>query len=210
MSVNEKHWRALIKLRRRFSVSWRRLGHVGSNTLVHERTIVRGARNIFLGSNVVIRAFAVVDGSMPHSSIEIGDHTIIHSFSTVAADGGHIRIGSHCSLNPYSILYGLGGLEIGDYVRIATHVVIVPAQHLFDDPHTPIHFQGSSCEGVKIGSDVWIGAGAVILDGVTIANGAVIGAGAVVTHDIPEYAIAVGAPAKPVKSRHPKINEQEI
>ncbi len=50
-------------------------------------------------------------------------------------------------------------------------------------------------EDVIIGSDVYIGAQAIVLPGVTIGNGAVIGANAVVTHDIPENAIAVGIPA---------------
>lgn len=56
-------------------------------------------------------------------------------------------------------------------------------------------------ETVMIGHDVFIGANVTILDGVKIGTGAVIGAGAVVTKDIPEYAIAVGVPAKVVKFR---------
>ncbi len=54
---------------------------------------------------------------------------------------------------------------------------------------------------IKVGHDVFIGANVTLLDGVTIGNGAVIGAGAVVVKDIPDYAIAVGAPAKVVKYR---------
>ena len=52
-----------------------------------------------------------------------------------------------------------------------------------------------------IGNDVFIGANVTLLDGVTIGDGAVIGAGAVVVNDIPDYAIAVGVPAKIVKYR---------
>lgn len=55
--------------------------------------------------------------------------------------------------------------------------------------------------GITLGDDVWIGANSVILPGVTIGRGAVIGAGAVVTKDIPEYAIAVGNPARVIKYR---------
>jgi len=53
----------------------------------------------------------------------------------------------------------------------------------------------------KIGHDVWIGANAIVLRGVKIDPGAVIGAGAVVTRDIPEYAIAVGVPARVIGFR---------
>ena len=54
---------------------------------------------------------------------------------------------------------------------------------------------------VKIGNDVWIGSGAIVLGGVNIGNGAVIAAGAVVTKDVPEYAISGGVPAKVIKYR---------
>ena len=52
---------------------------------------------------------------------------------------------------------------------------------------------------IRIGDDVWIGAGAIILPGVTIGEGAVVGAGAVVTKDIPPFAIVVGNPAKIIR-----------
>lgn len=55
---------------------------------------------------------------------------------------------------------------------------------------------------IVIGDDAWIGTGSAILDGVTIGIGAVIGAGSVVTHDVPDYAIAVGNPARVVGSRN--------
>lgn len=58
---------------------------------------------------------------------------------------------------------------------------------------------------VKIGNDVWVGAGATILPGVTIGDGCVIGAGSVVTKDVPANSLAVGVPAKVVK----RLNEAE-
>lgn len=93
------------------------------------------------------------------------------------------------------------GFEIGDNVRIAAQVVIIPMNHIYEDPDTPIWKQGIRAKGIKIEDDVWIGAGAKILDGVTIGKGSVIGAGAVVTDDIPPYSVAVGVPARVIKKR---------
>jgi len=54
---------------------------------------------------------------------------------------------------------------------------------------------------VSIGHDVWIGHGAVIMPGITIGNGAIVGANAVVTHDVPDYTIVAGVPARPLRQR---------
>ena len=80
-------------------------------------------------------------------------------------------------------------------------VKIVAVDHVYDDPQRPIREQGITAQGIVIEDDVWLGAGATVVDGVTIGRGSVIGAGAVVTTDMPPYSIAVGIPAKVVKDR---------
>src|SRR5688500_14484012 len=62
---------------------------------------------------------------------------------------------------------------------------------------------------VRIGHDVWVGHGAVILPGVRIGNGAVIGANAVVTHNVDAYEIMAGVPARRLRQRFlPEISER--
>ena len=90
---------------------------------------------------------------------------------------------------------------IGENVRIAAHTVIIPENHNVDRLDTPIRFQGRSSKGVTIGSDVWIGAGVKILDGAVIGDGCVIGANSVVIGEIPPFCVAVGVPAKVIRSR---------
>jgi acetyltransferase-like isoleucine patch superfamily enzyme len=115
--------------------------------------------------------------------------------------GGKITIGDDCSFNPYCVIYGHGNLAIGNCVRIATQTVIIPANHNFDRRDLPIHRQGLSMKGVRIGDDVWIGAGVKILDGVEIGSGSVIAAGAVVTRAVAPFTIVAGVPARAVKTR---------
>jgi acetyltransferase-like isoleucine patch superfamily enzyme len=80
-------------------------------------------------------------------------------------------------------------------------VQVISGSHIFDNPDVPVRFQGTAYGNVSIGEDCWLGTNVVVLPGVTIGKGAVVGAGAVVTKDVPEYAIALGIPAKVVGHR---------
>ena len=121
---------------------------------------------------------------------------------------GNVRFGRNCTVQIYSVIVGYGTrdeptgqITIGDHVRIAPHVMMIAANHVFDDPDATIAGQGLRHAPITIEDDVWIGGRVMITAGVTIGSGSVIGAGAVVTHDIPPMSVAVGVPAKPIKSR---------
>ena len=116
---------------------------------------------------------------------------------------GQISIGRCVSINEWVFIDGYGGVEIGDDCRIAHGCSFVSEDHIFGDPSIPIRLQGKEAGPIVIGNDCWFGAGARVTKGVTIGRGCIVGAGAVVTRDIPEYSIAVGVPARVVKSRIP-------
>lgn len=92
-------------------------------------------------------------------------------------------------------------VTIGSDTWVAPNAYIVPTTHAFKRRDVTISQQGARGGDIVIGEDCWIGINAVISPGVTIGKGAVIGANSVVTKDIPEYAIAVGAPAKVIGQR---------
>lgn len=112
-----------------------------------------------------------------------------------------IRAGRNLMINAGAFIYGRGGLQFGDHVMIGPNVVIVSSQHRFDDPTIEMVFQGHKPEFTEIGSDVWIGANAVILPGVKVADGTVVSAGAVVTRDTEPYSIVGGVPAARIGMR---------
>lgn len=133
--------------------------------------------------------------------ITIGDYSVVYPYAILDACGGAISIGRECTVNPFCVLYGHGGLKIGNHVRIAAHTVMIPANHKFDVVGIPICQQGQSKKGIVIEDDVWIGANVTILDGVKIGSGSIVGAGSVVTKDIPPRSIAVGNPARVIRER---------
>lgn len=109
---------------------------------------------------------------------------------------GSIQAGNNTYIGPYSVLFGMGEIELGRDVMVSPHVVITSVEHPITDISSPMYSQPRLYGKVTVGDDVYIGSGAVITPGVTIGRGAVVGAGAVVTKDIPEYSIAVGVPAR--------------
>jgi acetyltransferase-like isoleucine patch superfamily enzyme len=157
-------------------------------------------KNIKIGEATRVDDSAILDIPMG-GSIKIGKRCDVLQGVIMLTYGGTIEIGDDCSFNPYCVIYGHGGLKIGNKVRIATHTVIIPANHSFNNTDVPIMEQPESRKGIVIGDDVWIGNGVRILDGVNIGNGVVIAAGAVVTKNIPDYAVVAGVPAKIIKYR---------
>ena len=156
-------------------------------------------KNIFISEKAIIRTSYA--GECKEGLITIGQASSIHDFCHLYAGKGFIKIGSNCSINPFCLLDGYGGITIGNNVRIANHTTIVSANHNFLDKQKLIRQQGITGKGITIEDDVWIGAGARIMDGITIQKGAVIGAGSVVTKNIKSYSVVVGVPAKTIKMR---------
>ena len=119
-----------------------------------------------------------------------------------SGNSGYIRLGDNCEIGPYCVLWGAGGIEMGDNVHIGSHVNITAheAVHIdpeIVDPMLPLVFK---FEPVVIEDHVIICSGTSIIPGVRIGHHSMIGAGAVVIDDIPPYSLAVGVPATVVKT----------
>jgi len=106
-----------------------------------------------------------------------------------------IRAGHSFSINSGALIDGRGGVTLGDHVMIGPYAVIVSSDHDYRQTAKPMTGCDHILKPVAIGSDVWIGAQAVVCAGVTIGNGAVIAAGAVVTENVGDFEIVGGVPA---------------
>jgi acetyltransferase-like isoleucine patch superfamily enzyme len=160
---------------------------------------VRLGRDVYLDRGVYLHALP--SGITIDEGTFVMHHTMLHVFNFRDLPQAGITIGKNCFIGEFNVVRGQGGVHIGDDVYTGPMVQILAVNHVYDDPTRPIREQGITAQGISIEDDVWIGAGAVVLDGVTIGRGSVVGAGAVVTDDVPPYSIAVGAPAEPVKDR---------
>ncbi|WP_405934067.1 sugar O-acetyltransferase [Streptomyces longwoodensis] len=112
--------------------------------------------------------------------------------------GSNIRIGARTFVN-----YNLTALDVADIV-IGADCQIGPNVQLLTPTHPlepgPRRDKLEAARPITIGDNVWLGGGAIVLPGVTIGDNSVIGAGAVVTKDVPANVVAVGNPARPVRS----------
>ncbi len=182
----------------------RLLKSCGRNILFGRNVTLRVTRRITLGSHILIDDNAVLDakGDSDSSFIRCGDEAEISRNAILACKGaGSIALGNFVSIGRNALLSARAPLRIGDNCSIGPYACILASGHDWSDPETPILIQDRDVGEIVIGNNVWIGAHATVLDGVTIGDNSVIGVGAVVTHDIPPYRIAAGAPARVVRIR---------
>lgn len=108
--------------------------------------------------------------------------------------GAYSYVGSHSTICPK--------VTIGNFTMLAHDVMILGGDHNYKIAGIPTVFAGRDVtRPTKIGDDVWVGAGSIIMAGVMIGDGAIIAAGSVVTKDVEAYCIYGGTPAKKIKNR---------
>lgn len=145
---------------------------VGKGTTVEPGTKIIHSANVQIGNNCLLKEAIYIRAGME----------------------GKIIIKDRAAINSFCKIYGHGSVEIGEDTQIGPGTIITTTDHNYQDN------LATRYKKVKIGKQVWIGANVTVLPGVTIGNRAIIGAGAVVTKDILAGSIAVGVPARVIKS----------
>jgi maltose O-acetyltransferase len=110
--------------------------------------------------------------------------------------GSNIHLGERAFFNFNCVVLDVCPVRIGDYTLFGPAVQIYTPMHPLD---ATLRRQREFGKPVEIGSDVWVGGGAIILPGVKIGSRTVIGAGSVVTRDIPEGVFAAGNPCRVIR-----------
>ena len=171
-------------------------GYIAKSASIYHSEL-RSGRNIFMDERVVV--YQREKGG----PVELGDRVYIYRDTILETGyGGYLSIGNDSSIHPRCQLNAyVSPIIIGSGVMIAPNCAFYSYDHGIH-PQQPIRMQPLQTKGpIVIEDGAWIAVGAIILSGVRIGKGAVVGAGAVVISDIPDEAIAVGVPARVVKSR---------
>jgi len=110
-----------------------------------------------------------------------------------------VQIGDRCLIGRGSGIVGHLEIVIGDDVWTGHHVYITDQNHDYADLERPISEQTQPERPVHVGDESWLGHGTVVLPGARIGRHVTIGANSVVTGEIPDYSVAIGAPARVLK-----------
>lgn len=161
----------------------KKYGSIGSNSHIYNPYIVSHPQNVFIGDNTIIL-----------------DNAEIRVYPERTGYNNKVFIGDNCYSRENLTIIGGGDVTIGSGCLFAKNVSIESSNHGMD-PESNIYYmdQPLILGNVEIGEGCWLGEDVIILPGKKIGKKCVIGAGSVVSHDIPDYSIAVGNPAKVIK-----------
>ncbi|MBU23156.1 MAG: acyltransferase [Vicinamibacterales bacterium] len=177
---------------------------VGAGTQFGRNLTLRHPFKMRLGARVAIDddCLLCARGAKAVGDFSIGDDSLVARATMLITKDGVLRIGDDCSIGSQCYLGSSGGLELGDHVLIASQCYLGGGRYRTERNGTPIRHQAVYSRGpVRVGNDVWLGAGARVMDGVSIGDGAVVGAGSVVTKDVAPLAVVAGVPARQVGER---------
>ena len=176
---------------------------MGENVYIGRNVKIVNPEYVSIGDDVQIMDDVTLI-ARGEGGITIGDGVMLCErayLDTQTEEWGYINIKKGSYVGTGTIMFGHVGLEIGENVLLAQSINITPYSHKFSAPDKLIKTQGGHMEKVVIGNDVYVGMGTKIMYSGSIGDGSVVGCGSVVVKPIPSYSVAVGAPARVIKSR---------
>jgi acetyltransferase-like isoleucine patch superfamily enzyme len=173
-----------------------------------ERITFIGAHNLSTGPRCFIGHSSHIDctsldGITLGNKVTIREYAWIQLTSNLNTPGDSLVIGDDTYIGPFAKIGAAAKVTIGRQCQFGPSLTLIAEEHDFD-PGDLIINQGVSRAGISIGDDCWFGTGVTVLDGVTVGRGCVIGANSLVTKDIADFSVAVGSPARVIRSRAPE------
>ncbi len=174
------------------------LRRFGGRSTIAKGVTLLGTDRIEIGADVGIDEYVRLQVRPVAAGITIGDHVRIGHFTTLHAGDAStasISIGAGSHLNCYVYINALGRVSIGENVLLAPGVVVNSGWHEYARRDVLVKQQPCRAIDIEIEDDVYLAAGARVLDGAHIGRGAVIGAGVTVQSYVEPYSVMIGNPA---------------
>lgn len=167
---------------------------VGKHVNMYMKNKIYFGNNVRIENNVTIDALSI-EGIHLGDRVKIGENSKIICSGSLSELGKGLRIGSDTSFAENTFFGAAGGIEIGKDIISGQNVRFHSENHNYERPDIPIRLQGVNRKGIKIGDNVWIGAGVVFLDGAEVGNNCIIAANSIVTKKFSDNVLISGTPA---------------
>jgi acetyltransferase-like isoleucine patch superfamily enzyme len=169
----------------------RAFGKFGQGSLIlFPVTTIFNEKYIHIGSETMIGEHVALSAGMMPGQVCLTDPVV--------------RIGDRCLIGRGSGIVGHLSIDIGNDVWTGHHVYITDQSHGYEDVSLPISLQSQPESPVVIGDGSWLGHGVVVLPGAKIGKHVAVGANSVVTGELPDFCVAVGAPARVIRQYTPE------
>ena len=180
----------------------RLLGRTGRNVTFGANVVLRHPHKIRIGDNVVIDDACCLDAKGDgNQGIDIGSGVFIGRGTILSCKNGDIVIDDHANIGFNCEIFSGGRVRLGKHTLVAAYTYLVGGDHAHARTDAPVLHQDRIARGIEVDDNVWLGAHVVVADGVTIGRDAIVGAGAVVRDEIPPFAVAAGVPARVIRDR---------
>jgi acetyltransferase-like isoleucine patch superfamily enzyme len=181
------------------------LGASGRGVIFGQGVVLRHPHKVRLGDGVTLDDLVVLDAKgRSNHGIEVGRGAFLGRGTILSCKDGDITLGDHANLGFHCEIFSGSTVTVGAHALFAAQVYLVGGGHAFEASDAAVIDQPRTSHGILLGENVWLGTGAKVLDGVRIGKDVVVGAGAVVNADLPDGAIAAGVPARVLRSRGDK------
>jgi len=178
------------------------LGSVGRGVVFGQDVVLRHPHKIRLGDGVTVDDLVVLDAKgTSNRGIDVGRGVFLGRGTILSCKDGDIAIGDHGNFGFHCEVFSGSSVTVGKHGLFAAQSYLVGGGHEFEREGLAVIDQPRSSRGIVLGDNVWLGTGAKVLDGVTIGSDVVVGANAVVNADLPDGAIAAGVPARVLRLR---------
>ena len=180
----------------------RLLGRTGRNVTFGANVVLRHPHKIRIGDDVVVDDACCLDAKgADNLGIDIGNGVFIGRGTILSCKNGDIVVDDHANIGFNCEIFSGDRVRLGKHTLVAAYTYLVGGDHTYQRTDAPVLYQDRIARGIDVDDNVWLGAHVVVADGVTIGRDAIVGAGAVVRDAIPPFAVAAGVPARVIRDR---------